>query len=93
MPIYEYRCAKCKKNFELLQKISDEPRAACPKCGKKAKRLISQTSFLLKGGGWYKDGYSTKPAGEKTEKTMEKKTEKTTEAPKKDVKKSEKKTW
>lgn len=90
MPIYEYRCAGCKKNFELIQKFSDDPHAACPKCGKKAKRLISQTSFLLKGGGWYKDGYSGKSVGEKTEKTAEKKTEKPAEAPKSETKKSEK---
>ena len=56
MPIYEYHCKTCKKDFEVLQKITDDPLAACPKCGKQVKRLISQTSFTLKGGGWYKDG-------------------------------------
>ena len=59
MPIYEYRCKGCKKDFEVLQKITDEPLAACPHCGKQVKRLISQTSFTLKGGGWYKDGYAS----------------------------------
>lgn len=59
MPIYEYHCKSCKKNFEILQKISDAPLAKCPECGKKIKRLISQTSFSLKGDGWYKDGYSS----------------------------------
>ena len=59
MPIYEYRCKGCKKDFEVLQKITDEPLAACPTCGKQVKRLISQTSFALKGGGWYKDGYAS----------------------------------
>ena len=86
MPIYEYRCKGCKKEFELLQKITDEPLATCPKCGKQVKRLISQTSFTLKGGGWYKDGYSStsgrssgsKPSA-KPEKKAEKKAEKKTE--------------
>ena len=59
MPIYEYHCKACKKNFEVLQKITESPLAACPSCGKKVKRLISQTSFTLKGGGWYKDGYAS----------------------------------
>ena len=59
MPIYEYRCKSCKKDFEVLQKITEPPLAKCPQCGKKVKRLISQTSFSLKGGGWYKDGYAS----------------------------------
>ena len=58
MPIYEYYCKNCDKTFESFQKITDEPLADCPECGKKVKRLISSTSFALKGGGWYKDGYS-----------------------------------
>ncbi|HPQ80105.1 MAG TPA: zinc ribbon domain-containing protein [bacterium] len=62
MPIYEYRCRGCKRDFEVLQKITDEPLAKCPECGKQVKRLISQTSFALKGGGWYKDGYSSTKA-------------------------------
>ncbi len=59
MPIYEYHCKSCDADFEIVQKITDEPIAACPTCGGKAKRLISQTSFTLKGGGWYKDGYAS----------------------------------
>jgi putative FmdB family regulatory protein len=58
MPIYEYFCKSCDKTFESFQKITDKPLANCPECGKKVKRLISSTSFALKGGGWYKDGYS-----------------------------------
>jgi putative FmdB family regulatory protein len=59
MPIYEYHCKSCKKDFEVLQKITEPPLAVCPACGKKVKRLISQTTFTLKGGGWYKDGYAS----------------------------------
>jgi putative FmdB family regulatory protein len=58
MPIYEYACKSCGKHFETMQKISEPPIAPCPRCGDTADRMISQTSFTLKGGGWYKDGYS-----------------------------------
>jgi putative FmdB family regulatory protein len=67
MPVYEYQCSACKFEFEREQRISEDPIKKCPKCGKqKAKRLISRTSFVLKGGGWYGDLYgSVKPGGEK----------------------------
>ena len=59
MPTYEYGCDACGKAFEIEQRISDEPIKKCPKCGKmKARRMISGGSFMLKGGGWYADGYS-----------------------------------
>ncbi len=68
MPIYEYQCKACKHTFELFQKISDKPEGKCPKCGEPASRIISQTSFSLKGGGWYKDGYSsTGPSSTKSD--------------------------
>ena len=65
MPIYEYACAACGHQFEEWQKITDKPVKTCPKCkAKKVEKLISQTSFTLKGGGWYSDLYgSSKPAG------------------------------
>lgn len=66
MPIYEYRCRKCSKEFELVQKITDDPATECPDCGGKVERLVSATSFSLKGGGWYKDGYAS--SGEKSSK-------------------------
>ena len=59
MPVYEYQCADCQRHFEELQKVSDKPLKKCKICGGKVTRLISQTSFSLKGGGWYKDGYSS----------------------------------
>jgi putative FmdB family regulatory protein len=58
MPIYEYLCAKCDHEFEREQRITDDPVKSCPSCrSRRVKRLISQTSFVLKGGGWYADGY------------------------------------
>lgn len=60
MPIYEYACGKCRNEFEVEQRITEDPIKTCPKCrSRQAKRLISQTSFVLKGGGWYADAYST----------------------------------
>jgi len=64
MPVYEYECGKCGKHFEELQKVSDKPLKKCKFCGGAVQRLISQTSFSLKGGGWYKDGYSSAKAPE-----------------------------
>ena len=65
MPIYEYACAACGHQFEEWQKITDKPVRACTKCKpNKVERLISQTSFHLKGGGWYSDLYAgPKPNG------------------------------
>jgi putative FmdB family regulatory protein len=61
MPVYEYECGACGHLFEEWQKITDKPVKTCPKCkAKKVERLISQTAFHLKGGGWYSDLYSTK---------------------------------
>ena len=64
MPIYEYRCKKCGKTFEYMQRMTDSPKKKCEACGASAlERLISNTSFQLKGSGWYKDLYSSsKPA-------------------------------
>jgi putative FmdB family regulatory protein len=64
MPIYEYECQACEHRFEAWQKMSDKPIKVCPKCkARKLEKLISHTSFQLKGGGWYSDLYaSAKPA-------------------------------
>ncbi len=59
MPTYEYLCQKCEREFEVEQRITDDPIKTCPSCrSRKVKRLISRTSFVLKGGGWYSDLYS-----------------------------------
>ncbi len=56
MPIYEYRCAKC-GDFELMRKFSDPPVEKCPTCRRKVTKLMSNTSFQLKGSGWYVTDY------------------------------------
>ncbi len=58
MPIYEYECEKCGR-FEAIQKMSDPVLEKCEACGKPVQKLVSQSSFALKGGGWYKDLYSS----------------------------------
>ena len=68
MPVYEYACGKCDHEFEVEQRISDDPVKTCPKCrSRKVKRLISRTSFVLKGSGWYSDLYSSSK-GDKADK-------------------------
>jgi putative FmdB family regulatory protein len=59
MPIYEYQCQKC-GTFEATQRITDKPLAKCPNCKGKVKKLISNTSFQLKGTGWYVTDYARK---------------------------------
>jgi len=59
MPIYEYECLKCCKNHEIMQKFSDAPLSICPDCSGEMKKLISNTSFVLKGGGWYVTDYAS----------------------------------
>lgn len=60
MPTYEYACTACANQWEEIQKISADPIDTCPKCGQKtAKRQISGGNFILKGGGWYADLYSS----------------------------------
>ncbi len=62
MPIYEYRCPECEKVFEVMQKFSDDPVKTCRFCsGKKVEKLISRSSFVLKGTGWYQSDYARKP--------------------------------
>ena len=60
MPIYEYRCSKCGEVFEALQKFSDKPLTRCKFCQGRVERLISSSSFQLKGSGWYLTDYARK---------------------------------
>ncbi len=70
MPIYEYQCEKCQEMLEISQKMSEPPLTECPKCQGLLKKLVSRTSFQLKGGGWYQTDYkktsgpSSTPAAE-----------------------------
>ena len=62
MPTYEYVCKTCGNSWEANQRISEAPLTECPKCHEQtAQRLISGGNFILKGGGWYSDLYSSTP--------------------------------
>jgi putative FmdB family regulatory protein len=77
MPIYEYACKQCHREFEYQQRMADPDKTVCEACGGELERLISRTAFQLKGSGWYKDLYSsskpeTKSSETKTESTESK---------------------
>jgi putative FmdB family regulatory protein len=57
MPIYEYQCENCNRRFEVMQRMTEPLRSTCEQCGGHVRRLISQTSFVLKGSGWYVTDY------------------------------------
>jgi putative FmdB family regulatory protein len=58
MPIYEYECSKCGRIDEVIQKFSDKPLARCKHCSGKLHKLVSHSSFHLKGTGWYVTDYA-----------------------------------
>jgi putative FmdB family regulatory protein len=69
MPIYEYTCQKCGHHLEVMQKMSDRPLTRCPECKGKLEKIFSQTSFQLKGSGWYASDYTSRGKAEKPEKS------------------------
>lgn len=93
MPIYEYACEKCGKLNEVMQKVSDPAPAACDGCGQQGPltRVVSRTSFVLKGGGWYSDLYGSSKKGASSSKGGEAKTSesKSTESKSSEIKSSE----
>ncbi len=72
MPLYEYECMQCGKIDEVLQKFSDKPLKKCSHCSGKLQKLISHSSFHLKGTGWYVTDYAGKSGNTST--TQEKAT-------------------
>lgn len=80
MPIYEYECMKCGEIKEVTQKFSDKPLTKCKHCSGKLQKLVSQSTFHLKGTGWYVTDYAGKSKNSCTsQKTKEKKSAKTTD--------------
>jgi putative FmdB family regulatory protein len=72
MPIYEYECDKCGKTVEAWQKTSDKSLQECQNCSGQLRKIISQSSFQLKGTGWYVTDYKkkTKPKVSQTERKI-----------------------
>ena len=97
MPIYEYECGKCGV-FEHAQRMSDAALVKCPTCRRKIRRLISNTSFQLKGSGWYVTDYGRggkkdgKDGESKSESKSEGSSETKSESPAKSKGKAETKT-
>ena len=76
MPIYEYVCDKCRNHIELLHKVGDPAPKRCEKCRKgKMEKIVSRTSFQLKGSGWYVSDYAKKAPAGKSEGKSEAKAE------------------
>ncbi len=76
MPIYEYECAQCGAVEEVIQKFSDRPLSTCKRCSGKLTKLMSQSTFHLKGSGWYVTDYADKakkPSSSKEQKKESKK--------------------
>lgn len=63
MPLYEYECTGCHRRIEKIQKFSDADLTVCPQCGGRLERTITAAAISFKGGGWYKDGYSSVKPG------------------------------
>jgi putative FmdB family regulatory protein len=63
MPIYEYECGKCGAHLEVLQKVGDKPLSRCSKCSGKVRKVVSRSSFQLKGSGWYVTDYAKSGSG------------------------------
>ena len=87
MPTYEYECLKCKRVFEIRQRISEPALTVCDECGGEVRRLLSAAPFILKGGGWYVTDYPSESrkqalqSEKSSEKSPEKPSEKTSDKP------------
>ena len=79
MPIYEYKCKKCGKEFEIFQGVADPAAKSCKFCKGPVHKLMSLSSFHLKGSGWYATDYSGKKAPVAEKKKEESKSSETTE--------------
>ena len=78
MPIYEYKCQKCGEEFEVFQGIADPAMKSCKFCKGSVQKMMSLSSFHLKGNGWYATDYGGKkaPAAEKKAEVKTSETEK-----------------
>lgn len=69
MPIYEFKCESCNQIDEVLMKISDPHPEKCIACGGKVHKIMSQTTFSLKGNGWYVTDYKNSTPPQETKST------------------------
>ena len=57
MPTYGYRCGSCGHEFEIRQRITEEPLVTCPKCGGKLSKMLYPAGIIFKGSGYYTTDY------------------------------------
>ena len=83
MPTYEYECLKCRRVFEVRQRISEPALTTCDVCGGEVRRLLSAAPFILKGGGWYVTDYPSESRKQalQSEKSSEKSPDKSSDKP------------
>ena len=78
MPLYEYRCLKCKRHTDKIEKVDGPHLKKCPHCGGKVESVLSTSAIHFKGAGWYATDYASKGnsgdsgKGEKAEKSESK---------------------
>src|SRR5205823_2543140 len=81
MPTYEYECLKCRRVFEIRQRISEPALTVCDVCGGEVRRLLSAAPFILKGAGWYVTDYPSESRKQalQSEKSSDKSPDKTSD--------------
>jgi putative FmdB family regulatory protein len=60
LPLYEYKCKKCRRRVEKIRKFSDPPLTTCESCGGELEQLLSSPAIRFKGSGWYINDYAKK---------------------------------
>ncbi|MGH7303972.1 MAG: FmdB family zinc ribbon protein [Candidatus Rokuibacteriota bacterium] len=83
MPTYEYECLKCRRVFEIRQRISEPALTKCDVCSGEVRRLLSAAPFILKGAGWYVTDYPSESRKQalQSEKSSDKAPDKSEKAP------------
>jgi len=71
MPTYEYECLKCRRVFEIRQRISEPALKVCDVCGGEVRRLLSAAPFILKGEGWYVTDYPSESRSESRKQALQ----------------------
>jgi putative FmdB family regulatory protein len=63
VPIYEYRCNDCGHQFEVAQRMSDDPLTECEVCGGRLAKVLFAPAIHFKGTGFHNTDYATKRRG------------------------------
>jgi putative FmdB family regulatory protein len=62
LPLYEYRCVKCHRVTEKIERVDGPHLKKCPHCGGKVEQMVSRSAIQFKGSGWYVTDYAGKKA-------------------------------